>query len=252
MKRQQENFVDMTSHEIRNPLSAIIQSADSIRSSLATCFTGACKDHEPVFISRSLLEDNMDAAETIVLCAQHQKRIVDDILTLSKMDADMLLVTPVDVEPLKIVQSVVKMFETESTKHGILVTVKVDDSFHKLGLHKVRLDPSRLTQVLVNILGNAIKFTRLVVAEKRITINVSGSIESPDDSESGVEYIRPHDTTIPNVFIVGSSTGSLMCFMRIAVHDTGPGLRPAERERLFKRFGQGMFHYQTNLKGTEP
>jgi K+-sensing histidine kinase KdpD len=54
------------------------------------------------------------------------------------------------------------------------------------------------------------------------------------------------------VFIVGSSTGSLMCFMRIAVHDTGPGLRPAERERLFKRFGQGMFHYQTNLKGTEP
>ncbi|KAF2501573.1 hypothetical protein BU16DRAFT_203150 [Lophium mytilinum] len=238
MKRQQEAFVDMTSHEIRNPLSAIIQSADSISSTLTSCFSSSVsQDGRIVTISRELLEDSLDAADTITLCAQHQKRVVDDILTLSKMDSDMLLVTPVDVEPLQIIHSAVKMFETESTKEGIDVTVDVEPSFHQLGLQNVRLDPSRLTQVLVNILGNAIKFTR-VVAEKRVTIRVGGSLHIPNDTESGIEYVHPAETIIPSAFMEGSSTGSRMCFMRVAVHDTGPGLKPAERERLFKRFGQ--------------
>lgn len=232
-------FVDMTSHEIRNPLSAIIQSADSISSSLAACFPSASSQGGIITVSKEILEDNMDAAETITLCAQHQKRVVDDILTLSKMDADMLRVTPVDVEPLRIIQHVVKMFETESIKQDITVTVEVEPSFHTLNLHNVRLDPSRLTQVLVNIVGNAIKFSRHV-AEKKVTIRVGGSIEPPDDAEGGIEYIRPHETTVPNAFSDVSEAESSMFFLRIKVHDTGPGLKPAERERLFKRFGQGI------------
>jgi len=231
----------MTSHEIRNPLSAIVQSADSISSSLAAFVSSnAIKDGSAIPVSKEILEDNVDAANTITLCAQHQKRVVDDILTLSKMDSDMLLVTPVEVEPLKTVQHVVKMFEAESIKHDIAVKVEVESSFHGLGLHNVRLDPSRLTQVLVNILGNAIKFTRLGV-ERNIVIRIGGSIEIPNDTKDGIEYIRPHETTIPSAFMDGSSTGTRMCFMRVAVHDTGPGLKPIERQRLFKRFSQGTF-----------
>lgn len=64
----------------------------------------------------------------------------------------MLSVTPIDVELLKIVGHVVKMFESESMKYGISVKVEVEPSFEQLGLRNVRLDPSRLTQVLVNIL----------------------------------------------------------------------------------------------------
>lgn len=249
LKRQQEVFVDMTSHEIRNPLSAILQSADSISSSLAACFSSVNKDAGIVSVEREILEENMDAADTITLCAQHQKRIVDDILTLSKMDADMLLVTPVDVEPLKIVQHVVKMFETESAKHNIAVKVEVESSFHKLKLESVQLDPSRLTQVLVNIVGNAIKFTRLV-EEKRITIKIGGSADNPGDTESGIEYIRPHETTIPSAFMNDSKKGSQTSFLRIAVHDTGPGLKPMERERLFKRFGQASPRTEVEYGGS--
>lgn len=169
LKRQQEAFVDMTSHEagptsivctctanfnqIRNPLSAIIQSADSISSSLASLFSySTTPDSTHLLVLRTLLEDNRDSADTITLCAQHQQNVVNDILTLSKMDSDMLSVTPIDVEPLKIVGHVVKMFESESLKYGISVTTDVEQSFQNLGLHNVRLDPSRLTQVLVNIL----------------------------------------------------------------------------------------------------
>jgi signal transduction histidine kinase len=139
--------------QIRNPLSAIIQSADSISSSLATYIsTPSSLDNSHLLIPKTVLEDNRDAADTIILCAQHQQNIVNDILTLSKMDSDMLSVTPIDVEPLKIVGHVVKMFQSESAKHRIAVTVAAESSFHELGLHNVRLDPSRLTQVLVNIL----------------------------------------------------------------------------------------------------
>lgn len=47
--------------------------------------------------TRALLESNLDAAQTIVLCAQHQKRIIDDVLTLSKLNSTMVHVTPVSV-----------------------------------------------------------------------------------------------------------------------------------------------------------
>jgi len=50
------------------------------------------------------LKTGIDAAETIQLCAQHQKSIVDDILTISKLDSNLVLITPVPVRPVKVLQ----------------------------------------------------------------------------------------------------------------------------------------------------
>jgi PAS domain S-box-containing protein len=87
LKRQQENFIDITSHEMRNPLSAILQCADEISTILSEFNTSGSKA-----IDSSIIADSIDAAQTIALCAQHQKRIVDDVLTLSKLDSAMLMV----------------------------------------------------------------------------------------------------------------------------------------------------------------
>jgi PAS domain S-box-containing protein len=87
LKRQQENFIDITSHEMRNPLSAILQCADEI-STILSEFKSSGSD----VIDSSIIADSIDAAQTIALCAQHQKRIVDDVLTLSKLDSAMLMV----------------------------------------------------------------------------------------------------------------------------------------------------------------
>ncbi|KAE9988896.1 hypothetical protein EG328_005606 [Venturia inaequalis] len=234
LKRQQEAFVDMTSHEIRNPLSAIIQSADSISSSLASLFSyTTTPDSTHLLVLRTLLEDNRDSADTITLCAQHQQNVVNDILTLSKMDSDMLSVTPMDVEPLKIVGHVVKMFESESLKYGISVKIDVEQSFEDLGLHNVRLDPSRLTQVLVNILGNALKFTRLVV-DKRIVIRIGGSTEDPIHIEKDIEYIPQQDTTIPAGFMNGASSP------RTEVEYGGSGLGLFISKKLSELQGGGI------------
>lgn len=87
LKRQQENFIDITSHEMRNPLSAIWQCADEISTMLSDFRASGANE-----ISPNLIRDSIDAAQTIALCAQHQKRIVDDVLTLSKLDSAMLMV----------------------------------------------------------------------------------------------------------------------------------------------------------------
>lgn len=72
LKRQQENFIDITSHEMRNPLSAILQCADEIASSLIS-FKKGSSGRQP---TSELIDSNIDAAQIIALCANHQKRIV--------------------------------------------------------------------------------------------------------------------------------------------------------------------------------
>ncbi|KAG7141212.1 Hybrid signal transduction histidine kinase K like protein [Verticillium longisporum] len=114
LKRQQENFIDITSHEMRNPLSAILQCADEIANT-----TARYREHPDAQPVQTLLDVCMEAANTINLCASHQHRIVDDILTLSKLDSQLLLVTPVDAHPVNIVENVLKMFEAEVQAHDI-------------------------------------------------------------------------------------------------------------------------------------
>lgn len=131
------HFKDITSHEMRNPLSAILQCSDDIASSL----TKFRQSGERV-VPDDLLANCLDAAQTISLCSQHQKRIVDDILTLSKLDSALLLVTPVDAQPLTVVQRALKMHEGELQAADIQMKFVVDQSFRELNLDWVRFDPS--------------------------------------------------------------------------------------------------------------
>ena len=150
LKRQQENFIDITSHEMRNPLSAILQCADEISATLSELkLAGRISELEA-----AVVDSNIDAAQTITLCAQHQKRIVDDVLTLSKLDSAMLLVTPVDVQPASVVQRALKMFEGELQNADIVLEFNIHQSFRALRIDWVRLDPSRLLQVLINLTTN--------------------------------------------------------------------------------------------------
>jgi PAS domain-containing protein len=71
LKRQQENFIDITSHEMRNPLSAILQCADEISTRLGDFQNTKAESIDPELISNSI-----DAAQTIMLCAQHQVSLI--------------------------------------------------------------------------------------------------------------------------------------------------------------------------------
>ena len=93
-KRLQENFIDIVSHEMRNPLSAITQLSDAISASIDDFDSSKAN----LSAAKEILESNVESAKTILICAAHQKRIIDDVLTLSKLDSMMLSITPVVVQ----------------------------------------------------------------------------------------------------------------------------------------------------------
>ena len=151
----------MTSHEMRNPLSTIFQCADAIISALSPLQ----EKYAEIQVTASNLDlqerlvSAMEAAATIALCAQHQKRIVDDVLVLSKVDANLIEISPVMVQPKLLVESALRMFSAELASHGIRMDLRVERSFSDLWIDRVLLDPGRLMQVLINLCTNAIKFT---------------------------------------------------------------------------------------------
>jgi signal transduction histidine kinase len=80
----------------------------------------------------------------------HQKRVIDDVLTLSKMDSNLILITPMRVQPAVVVSDAVKMFEVECQQADITLSFKIDETFYQ-GMEWAILDPSRLLQVLINL-----------------------------------------------------------------------------------------------------
>ncbi|KAJ4390769.1 hypothetical protein N0V93_004367 [Gnomoniopsis smithogilvyi] len=234
LKRQQENFIDMTSHEMRNPLSAIVQCADSIAASLSD-FDGSKRGD--FTMSREDVESSLDAAQTIALCAQHQTRIIDDVLTLSKLDSNLLHITPVDCQPAVVVENSLKIFDGELRKNDVELRLNIDKSYSELRVDWVKLDPSRVLQILINLLSNAIKFTS-TQEKRRIHISVGASLQRPT-SANGLHYL-PSKATRQDVSDKPDSewgTGELV-YLQIQVRDTGKGLHEHERKLLFQRFSQ--------------
>jgi PAS domain S-box-containing protein len=238
-KRQTENFIDMTSHEMRNPLSAILQSADSIVSTLSSSSFGAT--HDMVALQYDVLEDLVDAAQTIILCAQHQKRIVDDILTMSKLDSDLLEISPDRVRLPMLVEKALKMYEAELERADIDVKLCIEPTYDQLNVDWVLLDPSRCLQVIINLLTNSIKFTRNSVV-REIKICLGASYAKPTGKHHSVSFVPPRPSRTSQQVRAASLTDESPgadIYLQIGVYDTGSGLTEDEMKVLFQRFQQG-------------
>jgi signal transduction histidine kinase/CheY-like chemotaxis protein len=264
-----------TSHEMRNPLGAIIHCTDSIIASLTrsqellreqgvdnTVDTETMKssrtngDSSPTSDvkhwraeTRQLIDQSIDSAETIISCAQHQKRIVDDILTMSKLDSKLLAATPITVNPIQMVRDAVKMFEVEARRVDIGLDMIIDDSWKALGMEYLDFDPSRVTQVLINLLTNALKFTK-TGPTRSVTVGIGASRTRPTDGTSGVQYIpraqdkddRTYDQTV-------AGRGNPI-FLTFEVKDTGKGLTDDEKKSLFQRFVQASSRTHVKYGGS--
>ncbi|KAH0370146.1 histidine kinase, partial [Aureobasidium melanogenum] len=231
-KRASENFIDMVSHELRNPLSAILQSADGI-------ITGLDDQEARKKKGTEMLDGVLEAAQTIILCAQHQKCIVDDILCLSKLDSNLLVITPDKVSPPQLIGKVLKMYEAELARASVLGKMEVEQSYHDiLNSRHAMLDPSRLLQVVINLLTNAIKFTQF--SEKRgLTIYLGASYERPTGARHNLAFIKPRNARHEHSVPLSSEWGQGKdVYLQVAVQDTGRGLSEEEMSLLFQRFSQ--------------
>ncbi|CAK3992061.1 Transcription factor SKN7 [Lecanosticta acicola] len=233
-KRQTENFIDMTSHEMRNPLSAMLQSADSIVSTLTSL--GMPISDEGITLPAQTAEDIVDAAQTVILCAQHQKRIVDDVLTLSKLDASLLVISPDKVQVPTLITKALKMYEAEIERAGIEAQLCIEPSYEELGVDWVVLDPSRLLQVIINLLTNSIKFTQYSDVRK-VKVFLGASHQKPTGQHHGISFVPPRRNRASRKSRRDQSRGDEI-YLQIAVYDTGKGLSDEEMKSLFQRFQQ--------------
>ncbi|KAJ4987649.1 hsp90-like protein, partial [Stagonosporopsis vannaccii] len=228
-KRQQNEFIDITSHEMRNPLSAILICSDDIRDTLT--------QHEFGRADRTVVADCIEAANNIALCVQHQKSIVDDILTVSKLDSNLLLITPVPTQPLAVVQRAMNMFRPEVQAKDIDFTFHSDQTVNFLEVDWVLLDPSRLLQITVNLITNAIKFTQ-GEPRRAISVHVSVTASEPEICGRGFQYVPTRGVPLLDV-TKGEEWGpGELLYLRVEVRDTGCGLTPEEKALLFERFAQ--------------
>lgn len=234
LKRQQENFIDITSHEMRNPLSAILQCVDQVTKSVS-----AFSDYKSEDLVKELHVECLDAANTISLCASHQKRIVDDILTLSKLDSRLITITPVNVQPLEVIQQVVKMFQPEVRAHNISLTVHIHNSYQRQGIDWVMLDPSRLQQVLINFITNSIKFTQ--GKEKRlIQVTIEAFSDLSQLLNSGITYLEISDfgESLKSYHHESEHADDPPTLLQFTIRDNGSGIGDEDLKLLFRRFQQ--------------
>jgi signal transduction histidine kinase/CheY-like chemotaxis protein len=254
-KAQQETFIDMISHEIRNPMSAILHCAEEILHSAKRCdghyldMKSNPEEFVCIGIDGDLTEQRenvVDAAQTILYCIEYQKRIIEDVLALSKLDADMLEFAPVPVQPMEILRHALNIFEREFKVLDIRATIKECSSLKDHGLDWVFLDPSRFLQILINLITCAINSTRESTV-RDITISVSVSSQKP--KSNGIDYFPPTNATAPLIDATWKSCPNGAKYLIISVTDTGKGVSEQERKSLLDRFSSPKTHVKYGEAG---
>lgn len=131
-------FLANMSHEIRTPMTAILGFADTLADSIDD-------------------EDNLAAIDTIRRNGDHLIAIINDILDISKVEAGKMRIEKISVDPCKLVADVLSLVKVKAEGAGLTLEANFKSSLPTT----IQTDPTRLRQILINLVGNAIKFTEL-------------------------------------------------------------------------------------------
>ena len=191
---------------------------------------------------KSRLEGVMEAAETIRYCVQHQRRIIDDVLTLSKLDADLISIHPTPVQPVQLVKRASQIFDNELKKADVTLEILESDSLTGLNIDWLLLDHNRFLQVLINLVANAIKFTK-TCDRRQISIKVHATEKIPSISSDPIKYF-------PRVKKSDGTEEPFMGYLTVEVQDTGIGMQENEMKALFQQFAQASPKTSIKYGGT--
>ena len=196
VNRMKSEFLANVSHELRTPLNAIVGFVDLLR--------------EGVY--GELAPRQVKPVERIEASANHLRHLVDQVLDLAKMAAGRLEIHTETIDLRPFVLDVASEIESLVSEKGLSLSLVMGAA-----LPRIRTDPTHLRQILVNLLGNAVKYTN----EGGIVIRTRLVDSLPD---SGTPTDRSSYPSTP--------------WIGIQVIDTGIGIDPANQSRIFEEFEQ--------------
>lgn len=195
-ERMKSRFLANMSHEIRTPLTVILGFA------------------EVISLGRSSPEKNFEYCQRIHHSAEHLKHLLDDILDLSKIDAKKMQAEIVGVRLQEFLDEELSHFKSLAAEKGLFL-----ESNLKSLPEKVFTDPTRLRQIIINVVANAIKYT------SQGGIRITGKFLSHTKSTSGN-------------------------LVEIEVKDTGIGLSTDQQNKVFDEFMQADLSTPRKYGGT--
>ena len=193
-KEMQELFLANMSHEIRTPMNGIQGMTD-------------------LLLDTTLTDQQKEFARIIKRSVNNLLVIINDILDFSKIKAGKLAIEKIDFRPKDVLDHVKGIFDHRVKKKGILLQATIDPAIPD----SLRGDPYRLNQVLINLIGNAVKFT---------------------DKGSVKVHVELQDRTATAVTLLFS------------VADTGIGIPESSLPYIFEHFSQGGIDISRRYGGT--
>jgi two-component system, sensor histidine kinase len=180
--RAKSEFLAMMSHEIRTPLNGIIGSAE-------------------LLLDGTLTPEQRDLVMTVSTSGEMLLAIVNDVLDFARVESGRLELESIPLEPAQVIRGVVEICRPAAQAKGLALIAEIDPSMPASALG----DPGRLSQVLANVVDNAVKFTTL----GEVRVHARAAQVSPE-----------------------------AMLLEVTVQDTGIGITPDVQRTLFQPFVQ--------------